>query len=303
MDKIINLPFISVIIPVYNADKTLEQTIRSVLDQTYSHFEIIIIDDGSDYSYTSILQSLSDKRISYFKLRHANANVARNFGISKSTGDYIAMLDADDIWLPNHLESCLRTIKEEESDGLYGSLIIKGERDVTGKQIIVREINKDETVISYLLKTGYGAQTSTLFLSAESVSDIKWDESLNRHQDYDFVVRYCKKYKLKPKVEPTVIYRISLHVNKIDFKSCIKFIEQNEKDIEPLIYNKYHQNMWALAINQGAKKDVIDYYKRKSVKNLEYISYAHYNAIIEPESWVDKFKCKFSYIFYILKIV
>ena len=59
------------------------------------------------------------------------------------------MLDADDLWLPHHLESCLQIIKIKNSDGLYGSLIIRGEGDVINRQKIVRRIEKDETVVNY----------------------------------------------------------------------------------------------------------------------------------------------------------
>ncbi|GHT70554.1 hypothetical protein FACS1894155_06460 [Bacteroidia bacterium] len=97
-------PVISVIIPVYNPDESVLETIQSVLNQTYENFELIVVDDGSDFDVTTIIQQFNDSRIFFYKLEHKNANIARNYGILISSGLYIAMLDSDDIWMENHLE-------------------------------------------------------------------------------------------------------------------------------------------------------------------------------------------------------
>ncbi|MDR3047820.1 MAG: glycosyltransferase family 2 protein, partial [Bacteroidales bacterium] len=116
---------ISVVIPAYNKPEMLANTLQSVLRQTHKNLEIIVVDDGSEIDLLSIIEQFKDVRISYFKLKHKNANVARNYGIQQSKGQYVAMLDADDEWLENHLKNCLITIQKEKSDGLHGSLIIK----------------------------------------------------------------------------------------------------------------------------------------------------------------------------------
>jgi len=77
-------PLISVVIPVYNPDEILIETIQSVLKQTYQNFEIIIVDDGSATDIVSYLEQVTDKRFIIYKLQHKNANVARNYGVSHS---------------------------------------------------------------------------------------------------------------------------------------------------------------------------------------------------------------------------
>ena len=249
-------PSVSVCMPCYNAAPYIMECIESVLAQSFTDFELIAVDDGSTDNTVDVIRKIADQRLRYFTLPHSNANVARNYALSQSKGKYVAFLDADDIWQPCHLADCLRTLQQHEADGLYGGIAV-GANVVT-----VRSPTQSETMIDYLLKTGYGAQTSTLFMAADSVRDIGWDEELNRHQDYDFVVRYAKKYKLIPKPAATVAYNTSRQrVVRVDFGSCIKFIERNRNDISPEVYKSYSKSMLRLAQAQNADKNVIEHYR------------------------------------------
>lgn len=294
---------VSIVVPLYNSRATLIDCLESVIKQTHPYLEIILVDDGSDEKYDDIINSFNDNRIEYYKLTHSNANVARNYGISKSKGEYVAMLDGDDTWLPNHLNDCLSTIKRENVDGLYGSLFIKNKATGYEKEGKVRALYKDETMIDYLLRTGYGAQTSSLFLSAKSTKTVKWDESLKRHQDYDFVIRYSQSYKMAPKIQPTVVYHVSNSSKNIDFNSCIKVIEKNKMDIDPFLYNQYNQNMLNLAQNKKAKNEIIRHYKKESVRNLEYVPYSQYILIQDPKNRWDQLIVRMIYILHIIRII
>ena len=295
-------PLISVVIPTYNtANEVLQATLNSVLHQTYPNIEIWLIDDGSETDVLPLVEEINDQRIHYQKLPHTNANVARNYGITQSKGKYIAMLDSDDLWLANHLEDCLQTLQQTNADGLYGSLIIRHQNG--GEQSVrVRHLNEDETMINYLLSTGYGAQTSTLFLTAESAKDVLWDAELKRHQDYDFVVRYSKKYRLAPKEKATVIYRLSQGAKTIDFESCIRFIKSNMDDIEPQLYLNYNYNMLLMAKNQNAGTDIINHYIKESTRYKAYLSYYRYVTIRYPKNWLERLKCKLEYLLDVLLI-
>ncbi|MDR3327202.1 MAG: glycosyltransferase family 2 protein [Prevotellaceae bacterium] len=297
-------PLISVVIPVYNPGcEVLKNTLHSVVYQTYQNLEIWVIDDGSDTDISPIIKEIVDARIHYHKLPHENANVARNFGITKSTGQFIAFLDADDLWLENHIEDCWHTLKETSADGLYGSLILRNPVDYSEKTVFVRDTKKDETMIDYLLSSGYGAQTSTLFVHSESAKDIRWNPKLKRHQDYDFVVRYSKKYKLIPKSTPTVIYRLGNKVPNIDFASCIRFIKENEDDISPAIYNRYCLNMLSLAKRKNEAAEIIRHYQKEATRYMEYLSYAQFLSIRHPRTKMELTKLKSEYLFHILKTV
>lgn len=95
---------VSVIIPVYNAEKYVAATIKSVLSQTYENFEIIIVDDGSPDNSIEVCKLFKDSRIKIIRQKNKGLAGARNTGIRHAQGDYLAFIDADDMWLPEKLE-------------------------------------------------------------------------------------------------------------------------------------------------------------------------------------------------------
>lgn len=112
---------ISVIIPLYNKDFIIKKTIESVLLQTYTNYEIIIINDGStDFSAEKVKQ-FNDSRIQLIQQKNQGAATARNLGIEKANCELIAFLDADDFWLPNHLETLIELYKSYPNCGIYAS--------------------------------------------------------------------------------------------------------------------------------------------------------------------------------------
>lgn len=113
------MPVFSVVIPLYNKEKYIAQTLENVLKQRFTDFEIIVVNDGSTDASGKIVKSLSDARISYFSTANHGAAAARNFGIEKSTAPYIAFLDADDLWMQNHLEELKKLIDRFPQAGMY----------------------------------------------------------------------------------------------------------------------------------------------------------------------------------------
>jgi len=115
MNSIDNAPFFSVIIPLYNKKPHILQTIDSVLNQTFRDFEIIVVDDAStDGSYEIVKEKITGDKIKLFKRKQPSTGgyAARNYGIEKSSGKWIAFIDADDEWYPIHLEKMYQlTIK------------------------------------------------------------------------------------------------------------------------------------------------------------------------------------------------
>ncbi len=109
---------ISVIIPVHNAEEFLEETVLSVLNQTYKNLELILVEDASTDDSFALMEKLSgtDKRIRIFRMgKPSGAARTRNYGLSKAEGDYIAYLDADDLWEKDKLEKELAFLKEKQA--------------------------------------------------------------------------------------------------------------------------------------------------------------------------------------------
>ena len=111
-------PLISVVIPAYNAEQFLDETLESVLSQTYENWECIIVNDGSTDNTESVAKKWCEKdtRFRYFYKENSGASDTRNLGIKKARGEYIAFLDADDLYMPNFLEICLENLVEKDVD-------------------------------------------------------------------------------------------------------------------------------------------------------------------------------------------
>lgn len=114
---------VAVIIPVYNAEKTIEHTLLSVFNQSYKSFEILVYNDGSTDNTNLILQKYSD-RVKIYSGRNRGVSYSRNYLIKKSKGKYIAFLDADDIWHPQYLESQLKVLENKpEIDLIFSKFV------------------------------------------------------------------------------------------------------------------------------------------------------------------------------------
>lgn len=112
---------ISVIIPLYNKENEIKRAIDSVLSQTYQDFEIIVVDDHSSDSSLKIVRNYCDPRIIVVEQEHHGVSYTRNHGVDLAIGDYIAFLDADDEWIPNHLETIKRLYAKYPGAGMYST--------------------------------------------------------------------------------------------------------------------------------------------------------------------------------------
>lgn len=117
------MPRFSIIIPVFNKEMFVAKTIKSVLSQTFSDFEIIVINDGSTDKSEAEILSITDERIRYFSKENEGVAVARNFGISKASADYICFLDADDFWFLHFLETMNEYIQKLSEEKVFACAI------------------------------------------------------------------------------------------------------------------------------------------------------------------------------------
>jgi glycosyltransferase involved in cell wall biosynthesis len=115
------MPFFSVVIPLYNKADYISDCLKSALNQSFKDFEIVIVNDGSTDNSTSIVETFTSEKIKLFHQENSGASKARNNGVSFAKGTYIAFLDADDIWAPNHLEALKESIDRYPNAGLYAN--------------------------------------------------------------------------------------------------------------------------------------------------------------------------------------
>lgn len=190
-------PMVSVVIPTYNRALTIKRSVCSVLNQTHSDLEVIVVDDCSTDNTEEIVKSIKDKRVSYIKIeKNRGANYCRNMGITMAKGEYIAFQDSDDEWLPEKLEKQLKYMKETSADFCF----CLQKRMFGRKKYYFPRKNfhlptKREDVARILFKGGF-ISTQAIILKKEVAENVKFDDSLPRFQDWDFAIRVAEKYKI-----------------------------------------------------------------------------------------------------------
>lgn len=112
---------ISIIIPLYNKEKAIEKTLKSVFHQSFTDYEVLVINDGSTDKSEEKVKRFSDERLRLISTENRGVSQARNLGISESKGKLIAFLDADDYWFPNHLESLFQLYQNFPEAGLLAT--------------------------------------------------------------------------------------------------------------------------------------------------------------------------------------
>lgn len=197
-------PFISVVIPTYNRVQQTIAAIESVLAQTYPNFEIIVVDDGStDGSGEAIQQFISQKRslsdrIHYFSQPNQGPSIARNTGIAKARGEYIAFLDSDDVWVPEKLEWQVRALQQLKDEcGVCftdARLVNNSGMDISSFRIHGRHYHQtvgiDRAATMSLAKSFSGFWLSTLLVRADLVHQIGGlDPDIHFAEDRDFHFR------------------------------------------------------------------------------------------------------------------
>lgn len=198
---------VSIVIPVCNREFELRRAVLSVLNQTHRNIEVIVVENNSKDPelLRSVLNELNDERIKFHSLRECkNANVARNFGMSVATGDYIGFLDSDDEFEPHHIQDSIQFIKDNELDFCFGSMrVFNG---TTYRIAPARRLRPNESGPDYLFEgKGFEAQTGSYVLTRKAAELVAWDNELDRHQDWDFFFRLVETFRGDAKVEPSVI--------------------------------------------------------------------------------------------------
>ena len=187
---------VSIIVPLYNKEHQIKRCIESLLKQTYKNIEIIIIDDGSSDNSYIIASSYKDTRLNVYKKENGGVSSARNFGIEKATGDYIAFVDSDDWVDKNYISDFFKLGNyPPRAIGIQAIEIVrngKAESINLYDDIIIEKDNLSEGLSKYnLLHTGYPfAKLYSLELIKKH--DIRFIEGLPTHEDHVFVWTYMQ---------------------------------------------------------------------------------------------------------------
>lgn len=157
---------ISLVIPLYNKEDAILKTIDSVLKQTYSDFEVIVVDDGSKDNSLRVVQSIEDPRLRVIHKENGGVSSARNRGIREAKGDYIALLDGDDLWEPTFLEEQIRLIHDFPNAGMWGvnTAFIKHGKKQKWEQDILHTREKNDAGFYIMNSINQSINQSILFI-------------------------------------------------------------------------------------------------------------------------------------------
>lgn len=216
---------ISIITPTYNRACYLPETIRSALGQTYTNFELIIVDDGSEDDTCSVLEPfLADTRVRYFYQRNQGQSVARNAGIGQSSGSLIAFLDSDDIWQPDKLEKQVAVFEAcPNVDIVHGDEAMIDEHS---ELISVKNMARYSGFITRQLLADNSVSITTALVKRRCFEEMGcFDVSVGVADDYELWLRFSARYRFH--YEPGIVASYRVMADQISSDKRRRF-EANE---------------------------------------------------------------------------
>lgn len=254
----ISQPLVSVIVPAYNAAVFIGQTLKSLLNQTYRHFEVLIIDDGSTDETATIAQNFIDQDERFRLIQQPNAGVAaaRNHGIKVSQGEFIAFLDADDLWHRENIEKQVkRLVVEPESVGM----VFSWSADIDQKNLWTSNIRASPyygNIFPIMLVSNVVGNASASTIRRSCLEDIGTyntdfvNQQAQGCEDWDLYLRISEKYQVVLVPELLVGYRqlqgsMSRNIDDMNRSKTLALKRINEQ--YPQVYSTVMQ--WCHAID------------------------------------------------------
>ncbi len=270
-------PLFSVIIPTYNREISIFRAVKSVLDQTFSNFELIIVDDCSTDNTFLKISELKDNRIRILRLeKNTGAATARNFGIKASKGEYVSLLDSDDYYEPKFLEETLLTIKI--SGDRIGFMWVGVRYHYNKKLIDFSWIpnRKENAYLTFIhnIQIGSGAGITLKKVVFEECG--YFDENLPAAEDTEFFLRITQifDYTNSPKILINIIKdgndRLSKNFTKIALAYNI-FIENHLPEIEKnkALQEKFYNKLMWLNYHLAEKSKARYYFHKIPKENFK----------------------------------
>tara|TARA_B100000780_G_C21066715_1_gene428996 strand:+ start:75 stop:965 length:891 start_codon:yes stop_codon:yes gene_type:complete len=255
-------PLVSIIMNCHNGEKYLNESIKSVLDQTYKNWEVIFFDNNSKDKSSLLLKKYKDKRIKYYKsTTFYNLYKARNLAIRKSKGELISFLDVDDWWFKNKLDKQVNIFLQDRNiDVIYSNLFLYYQNKK--KKVIAFKKKVNSGKITQNLVDKFEMPILTTILKKDLFKKIKFDNRYTIIGDLDFFIRLSTTTNIKGIQEPLAYYRIH------DLNLTTKKIDLNIKELEGWVkekvkskkfqftnFSKIYELIQVLKIRYNLKKD------------------------------------------------
>ncbi len=269
----------SIVIAVFNKEKYIAETLKSVLSQTFTDFEVVILNDGSTDNSEAEILKFKDPRIRYFSQENKGAAAARNAAIGKAMSDNIALLDADDYWYPYYLEEQNRLLNKFPNQFIFATAAeTKRNGKIFQNSYSIKTIENDAALVDYFEASQLDSilHSSSVVIKRNVFDEVGWyNPKIISGEDTDLYVRIGLKYKVvfSPRVCATYIVRKSglfQSVRNLEEKAGFEAYEVFEKD-HPALKKFLDLNRYSLCIlakMEGNNAAFQKYYHKINPENL-----------------------------------
>lgn len=233
----------SVVIPLYNKEQSIANTLLSVIKQSYQNFEIVVINDGSTDNSVDAIKTINDERIRLINQKNQGVSAARNRGIKEASYEWIAFLDGDDLWECNHLEEIVKMMKVFPENKVYVTSFEFSDKRKMFKHERKSKIFKIDNYFKEAMKENL-LWTSVVVLHCDCIRKVGcFNINLNRGEDLDLWMRLAKEFNIIKSQEITAIYNLqdsnSLTKFKSNYnKSLLSIIDLKDKKGSERLYLK-----------------------------------------------------------------
>ena len=255
---------VSVIMPCFNAERFISQAIESVLKQTYRDLEVIVVDDESSDGSAEIVERFSavDSRVALHRVKHKGGSAARNFGLDRAHGSYVAFLDCDDFWAESKIEHHVRHLQADAAIGVSYSATQYVAAD--GTTMLHRRFPRMRNISDYYLYCRNPITTgSTAVFRKEIFDHHRFDETLKGYQDVDCWLRIAfappKLWRFEGIRELLTYYRVhpeGISQNYAKHYASAKLAWQKSFDYAPGVAAKYARLSEAFQLRNYARRAI-----------------------------------------------
>jgi glycosyltransferase involved in cell wall biosynthesis len=296
-----SIPVVSVIIPMYNVEKYIAQSINSVLEQTYHHFELILVDDGCVDNTLDIVNEFSDPRIRIIHQKNRGLSGARNTGIDAARGIYVALLDADDYWGDDKLTKHIQHLSSNPEIGVSycpslfvseeGELLGIGQypklSNITKQHIFCR--NPVGNGSSPVIRRSLLAEIGYFGVKSDKYRKMYFDESLRQSEDIELWTRIAltTKWQFAGIDTPLTFYRVndaglSADLDK-QFESWQKAVTLNREN-SPKFFKRFYSLAKAYQLRYLARRAIQSKNRLVAFRLIHQAIYCNFRIVLQEPS-------------------
>jgi len=230
------MAIVDIIVPAFNAAKYLPFALQSVLSQTFEDWRVLLVDDGSTDNTEQVVASFRDRfgsRIQYIRQENRGLPAARNTAIRASSGEFLALLDADDVWFPNRLEESLKILRARPQAGLsYGGITGIDSEGRIGDTFVGNQRYAEGNIAPYIYMRKVELPCPTMTFRRKCIEQVGlFDETMRATEDRDLWLRIALRYEVAFVPKVIAYYRVSANSMSTDpermLLAQVQFIEKH----------------------------------------------------------------------------